>query len=519
MAAAASSHAMHIGVDMRQRPMARPTTAFLAQHHPPGTYKNSEVFATSSGSGELAGWIQAQDDYAKRRILANIAPFADDPSAMAGAVCASPSRSKPNYYYTWTRDSGLVMNEIFTWLTTARNATWAKQLRETIDDYVAFTSHVQSLEGLKYGLGEAKFNMDGSPFTGSWCNAQTDGPAIRVYMMTRFARYLLDRGEGVHYLYGAESSPIKRDLEYVAGVWHENRHCDIWEESRGLHFYTLMAQRRALVDGARLADLLGDTAGVQKYRRAARGVERDLARFWNPKRNYLLATIDKSGGIQSKHSNLDSQVLLSSLHAGLDDGFFSVESSEMMATVLATLRTFEPLYAINNVMSTDISGATVPIGIAVGRYPEDVYNGVGTSRGNPWSLVTSGLAEYHYRLASAYSNARQVQVTPELVELVQWSSRYHARSPYLAVVLQRLLPGEVLDAGAPELHGLAHYLLSVGDLYMARVARHTSADHTMYEQWYSYDGYGRGAIHLTWSYAAHTAASRARSELTSSLYK
>ncbi|KAJ2394096.1 hypothetical protein GGI05_002190 [Coemansia sp. RSA 2603] len=48
---------------------------------------------------------------------------------------------------------------------------------------------------------------------------------------------------------------------------------------------------------------------------------------------------------------------------------------------------------------------------------------------------------------------------------------------------------------------------------MARVYLHTARDHTMYEQWDRLNGYGRGAVHLTWSYAAHTAASRARSRL------
>ncbi|ORX71774.1 hypothetical protein DL89DRAFT_320985 [Linderina pennispora] len=45
-----------------------------------------------------------------------------------------------------------------------------------------------------------------------------------------------------------------------------------------------------------------------------------------------------------------------------------------------------------------------------------------------------------------------------------------------------------------------YQLLAIGDRYMGR-------------QWFRYDGYGRGAIHLTWSYAAHTAAARARAQL------
>src|SRR5438067_683903 len=33
------------------------------------------------------------------------------------------------------------------------------------------------------------------------------------------------------------------------------------------------------------------------------------------------------------------------------------------------------------------------------RYPEDVYDGVGTSLGNPWYLATTSMAELFYRAA------------------------------------------------------------------------------------------------------------------------
>ncbi|ORX71775.1 Six-hairpin glycosidase [Linderina pennispora] len=256
-----------------------------------------------SANEPLQSWISSQTQFSKRRILSNIAPFADDPSALPGAVCASPSRHHPDYYYAWTRDSALVMNEMFSWLL----------LNQTMGD--------TSLPGLRYGLGEAKFHMDGSAFTGSWCNAQTDGPAIRAYMLTKYAGYLRDRSQPIDYLYSSQAkSVIKTDLEYIAEMWQDTRTCDIWEETRGAHFYTRMAH---------------------------------------------------------KQSNLDTQVLLAALHFGNTDSKYSA---------------FESLYPINSVVSTDISGISVPIGVAIGRYPEDVYNGDGTSMGNPWSLATSAMA-------------------------------------------------------------------------------------------------------------------------------
>ncbi|KAJ2725074.1 hypothetical protein GGI07_001542 [Coemansia sp. Benny D115] len=492
--------------DGRQRPL-------FEQHH-------QSDFALSSTSGELVDWITNQDSYARSRILANIAPFNHDPSAMPGAVCASPSQSRPDYYYSWTRDSALVMNEILSWVIDSANSTQSNILTHTIEDYISFTRHVQNLPNLKYGLAEAKFNMDGTPFTKNWCNGQTDGPAIRAYMLTRYARYLLDRGRDVRHLYNprpSAKSPIKTDLDYVASVWMQNQHCDIWEEARGLHFYTVMAQRRALVDGAQLARILGDSKAGKNYEVQAERITRQLLpRFWDKRRGHVLTTIDWSGGLGNKYSNLDSQVLLASLHSGLGDGVYTVESQQMSATVLRLLKTFEPMYQINNVLSADINGAIVPIGVAAGRYPEDVYNGVGTSRGNPWSLITSALAEYHYRLATSYTASNQFTVTRELIDLIQWTSK---RSDSVnQLLLSKLQVGNTVGKSSVEFHELLRYLLNTGDLYMARVYFHTARDHTMYEQWYSYNGYGRGAIHLTWSYAAHTAASRARAKLLSAMY-
>ncbi|KAJ2416814.1 Glucoamylase, intracellular sporulation-specific [Coemansia sp. IMI 209128] len=425
----------------------------------------------------LARWVGEQSRFARERILANIAPFAGDPTAMAGAMCASPSRSRPDYYYVWTRDSALVMSEILSWLD---DGHVDGRLDIALDSYVGFTRHVQSLDSAVYGLGEAKFHMNGTVFTGSWCNAQTDGPAIRALAMMRLGLW----------------KTVRSDLDYVERVWWRNGGCDIWEESRGLHFYTLMAQHRALREGAQVAQRRGDPV-AERYLEAATGIEKLLERF---NHGVVVPTIEWSGGLDGK-SDLDTQVLLAALHFTEVGETYSVESPVIISTVLAFLRRFEPMYDINRVAFTDIYGVRVPVGVAVGRYPEDVYNGVGSSRGNPWSLITSALAEYHYRLALAYADSEELVIGPELAALLRWSAPYLNNGD------------EVLDS----LVSLQSYLLAVGDLYMARVARHTGRDHTMYEQWNRRTGFGQGAIHLTWSYAAHTAAARAREKLVEAI--
>ncbi|KAJ2831392.1 hypothetical protein GGI24_001589 [Coemansia furcata] len=447
----------------------------------------------------LAAWIHEQSRYARSRILANIAPFADDPHAMPGAVCASPSRARPDYYYAWTRDSSLVMNEILSW---PPHDNDNDDTDIVLEHYVAFTRHVQALHST-YGLGEAKYHMDGSVFTGSWCNAQTDGPAIRALALIRLAERRLPLS--VDPLFGI-GAPIRVDLDYVARVWWQNGHCDIWEESRGLHFYTALAQHHALKAGAKMALRVGDNEAGERYARVAADIEVMLREKFTT-RPHLPTTIEWSGGLSTKHSNLDTQVLLASLHFA-KEGAFSVHSSEMLSTVLAILRRFESLYDINRVTNTEIYGISVPLGVAAGRYPEDVYDGIGTSRGNPWSLVTSALAEYHYRLALAYAQTERLAVSPELTALLEWTAPYlHSGGKFNATLLY----------SRDGYQDVSSYLLKAGDLYMARVARHTDRDHTMYEQWNRHTGYGQGAKHLTWSYAAHMSAARARSELISTI--
>ncbi|KAJ1882472.1 hypothetical protein H4R99_000854 [Coemansia sp. RSA 1722] len=492
-ALAAASHGLvhPPGGFQRQRPMMEAHASHKVDSNP----ASSNLFA-----GPLDSWISAQDQYARQRILSNIAPFSSDPSAKPGAICASPSRFQPDYYYTWTRDSALVMSEIMTWIEQSGqsdNGTTRWDLLSRMDAYVGFTKHLQGLD-TKYGLAEAKYHMDGSAFTRSWCNGQNDGPALRASVMARYMWYLVSRHRDFDHLYAV----IKRDLDFVAAAWRDSRGCDIWEETRGLHFYTLMAQRRALLQGAELAEFMGDEGRGSKYKQQAALISETLGGFWSRKGGHVVTTRKWSGGLASKHSSLDTQVLLASLHSGMDDGVFTVESSEMAATVLRLLRAFEQMYAVNRVLSVQVDGTQLPVGVAVGRYPEDVYNGVGTSRGNPWSLITSAMAEYHYRLGIIYARASDddvvVAMSGELAELLAWTHKRHS-----------LIGTQMLMAAG----GLSRYLMRIGDLYMARVLLHTDRDHTMYEQWTSSTGYGRGAVHLTWSYAAHTSATRAREQL------
>ena len=75
-------------------------------------------------------------------------------------------------------------------------------------------------------------------------------------------------------------------------------------------------------------------------------------------------------------TGLDCAFLLSLIHFG--DDVLNTTSPDVLSTIWHYVKSFDGLYALNRQPWTS--------GWAVGRYAEDVYNGVGTSEGNPWRV-------------------------------------------------------------------------------------------------------------------------------------
>lgn len=88
-------------------------------------------------------------------------------------VIASPSTTNPDYLYTWTRDSSLVFKTIIDQFTSGQDTT----LRSLIDDFVSAEALLQQVSNPSGtvstgGLGEPKFNIDETAFTGAWGRPQ-----------------------------------------------------------------------------------------------------------------------------------------------------------------------------------------------------------------------------------------------------------------------------------------------------------------------------------------------------------
>jgi glucoamylase len=75
-------------------------------------------------------------------------------------------------------------------------------LLPTIWDYVHAQATLQTVsnpsgtflpEGL--GLGEPKFQVDGTRFNGAWGRPQRDGPALRAIALMTFSNWLIQNGQ------------------------------------------------------------------------------------------------------------------------------------------------------------------------------------------------------------------------------------------------------------------------------------------------------------------------------------
>jgi len=145
-----------------------------------------------------------------------------------------------------------------------------------------------------------------------------------------------------------------------------------------------MVQRRALLEGSRLAEKLDDPEAATWYFKEASKIEKDLLRFQSIDKEVLLPTLNGENGNDFRETKLDTSILLAVLHSyNFQDRFYSASNEWILSTTSQLEAAFEKTYPIND--------RAVP-GILIGRYPEDEYYG-----GNSWFLTTLAMAEIYYR--------------------------------------------------------------------------------------------------------------------------
>ncbi|GAA5954640.1 hypothetical protein JCM21900_006089 [Sporobolomyces salmonicolor] len=511
----------------------------------------------------LEEFLEKEYETAWKRLLANIHPEGTAP----GSVVASPSKAKPDYWYEWTRDSAIVMRTIVQRYIRSPSPSDERLIRDYIQAS-RIMQHKQTVIGgfSDGGLGEVKYYVDAGdrahePFKGEWGRPQWDGPGSRVITMSQYALWALEQGSDEQrefvrtVLYpggeGERTGVIKGDLDGVATHW-EKQGFDLWEEVSGIHYYTLLTLRTSLLVGSRLAAALDDADSSTHYATVAASITPVLARFWSPSKQIVRVTLDHAPGRESteenahegdieygKKSELDVAVVLAVLHAGRETGWANLadeEGEETASKVLATLRglldEMGKLYPLNKGRREKKEA------VALGRYPEDQYDGVGLSIGHPWYLATAGAAEFLYLLVShlaSLSSASNDALSsfPPLHGLSSSENEGVLLTPLLHSTLLSLLPpltpslppvNSHLAPSSPVYLPLLRALLALGDSFARLIQTYVGVDGRLDEQ-IERDGLahgsakhedgeiedgkkegdvvGRGARDLTWSYAAY----------------
>ncbi|KAI0712502.1 glucoamylase [Earliella scabrosa] len=442
------------------------------------------ALATAAFAQSADDYVKSEGPIAKAGLLANIGPDGSKSSgAKAGVVIASPSTVDPDYLYTWTRDSSLVFKTVVDQFTTGEDAS----LRRHIDDFTASQARIQQVSNPSGsvstgGLGEPKFNIDESAFTGSWGRPQRDGPPLRATAIITYANWLLANGNGTAYVSNTLWPMIKLDLDYTRDNWNQTTF-DLWEEVSSSSFFTTAVQHRALREGAALATKLGQTSVVSGYTAQADNALCFLQSYWNPSAGYI--TANTGGGRSGK----DSNTVLTSIHtfdpdAGCDAATFQPCSDKALSNLKVYVDAFRSIYTINN-------GIPATAAVATGRYPEDVYYG-----GHPWYLTTIAVAEQLYDALIVWNKQGSLEVTStSLAFFRQFSSSVDVGT---------------YQSSSSTFQTLTSAIKNFADGFILVNAKYTPADGSLAEQYNRNNGTPLSAKDLTWSYAATLTAFAAR---------
>ena len=392
-----------------------------------------------------------------------------------GAVVAAPDHNTPggDYYYHWMRDGALSMKSF-----QDTNTDFA-HVRPAMEKYAEWVVGRQGVAAIHDGTDvrtEPKFEIpSGEVFAGAWCRPQNDGPGLRALTLMTFADSLSAAGDDEYVQSklwtGSDDlngGAIKHDLDYVVEGWDSNT-CDLWEEVRSKDFFwNRVTMKKAMIQGAKFAEKMGDTASAGTYRDTAAKIDGELDSHW-------------MGTFVGEETNRQKDgAVLVGFNNGFDesDGKYAPTSFEVASTV----NTYNTAFCSEFTVNTADTAKGVP-GVLIGRYPGDNYAG-----GNPWVLTTAALAQVLYRAAS-YTLENGI---PSKDALAQFSAALNT---------------EVSGSAS----SVAATLAAGGDSVMLRLKEHVGEDEGhLDEQMDRNDGHQISAKDLTWSFAEVINAMSAR---------
>ncbi|KAH6627281.1 Six-hairpin glycosidase-like protein [Chaetomium sp. MPI-SDFR-AT-0129] len=441
--------------------------------------------ASASKDSSLEKYIKTERAIALQGVLDNIGPKGKKvPGAARGLVIASPSTNDPDYFYTWTRDAALTFRTIIDDFLFGNKA-----LESYIEDYIYSQAVLQTVSNPSgallphgTGLGEPKYTANGTRYNGNWGRPQRDGPALRAIALIQYSKYLVAHGK--HDRAKKVIWPIiSNDLAYVGQYWNSTGY-DLWEEVSGSSFFTTHNQYRALVEGATIAATLGvSCAGCGE----APQVLCFLQSYWNGK--FYTGNLVEGG---NGRGGVDANTILSPIAvfdpaASCDSPTLQPCHSRSLANFKVFVDTFRnsTLYPIND-------GIRAGQGIALGRYPEDIYYD-----GNPWYLITVGAAEFLYDVVASWTKSRVITIDETSL-------------PFFKELYPHAKKGR-LSRGDRAYAELRDRVRSYADTFVAVAQKYTPANGMLAEQFLKSSPFTPiSAANLTWSFAAFVSMTHRR---------
>jgi glucoamylase len=236
---------------------------------------------------------------------------------------------------------------------------------------------------------ETRVNPDGTLDISSWPRPQNDGPALRALTLLRWSRNTRFDTP----LAAAVAALLRADLAYTQKHWRDA--CfDIWEEEKGLHFYTLCIAAAALEAGAHWLAQHGSGAQAQAASDEARAIRQSLDGYWLEEQGHYRSRILASGQRSSKE--LDIAVIFAALHGAGDGTAHGVHDPRMHATLARLEALFDADYAINHKRPPGHAPA-------MGRYAGDVYYS-----GGAYYFSTLAAAEFCFSAATGAARAGEL---------------------------------------------------------------------------------------------------------------
>ncbi|GAA5868148.1 hypothetical protein JCM8547_003357 [Rhodosporidiobolus lusitaniae] len=496
---------------------------------------------TPSSSPFLDAWITRQRTYSLEKVWTNIGAAA---GAAPGVVIASPSRSDPDYYYTWTRDAALTASGLLSLLPSSSSSSSSDLPDDSenrtllffssyIDAQLALTALPTRSGDVESGdtLGEPKFNVDLSAFKGEWGRPQRDGPALRAKAVMQYLDYLASRPAVVATSPGEEETKekalklLRLDVDYTAQNWNRTTF-DLWEEVQGSSFFTTTSQLLSLRSGAALFSSLPgateeDSQRAEKYGREAMKVECFA-------REYVLGELGEGGRWVTSNMNVengvkrsgeDANFVLSTLLRPTGLTFpptcsslaFTPCSPLSLSTLHRLLTSFSGLYPINSPSplfhssphpspqlsysspSSRTEGKKLDP-LLIGRYSSDTY-----ISGNPWFLTTLGAAQQLYLALTAWGKLGEIVVDGD-------------SEAFWEAMLGKEVGRGVYRRREREWGEMRKAVWEYAEGLLELVWRFTPPSGRMDEQIDKFTGEGTSARDLTWSYIAFLTATQARTE-------